>query len=45
MAKIKALSAAEAGVDVKKEDHSSIVGGIVSWYNHSGNQSGHSPEN
>jgi hypothetical protein len=23
---------------VDKEEHSSIVGGIASWYNHSGNQ-------
>jgi len=27
----------DAGEDVKKEEHSSIVGGIASWYNHSGN--------
>jgi hypothetical protein len=31
---------ADAGEDVKKEEHSSIVGGIASLYNHSGNQSG-----
>jgi hypothetical protein len=31
---------ADAGVDVEKEEHSSIVGGIASLYNHSGNQSG-----
>jgi hypothetical protein len=30
---------------VEKEEHSSIVGGIASWYNHSGNQSGGSSEN
>jgi hypothetical protein len=30
---------------LKKEEHSSIVGGIASWYNHSGNQSGDSSEN
>jgi len=30
--------------DVEKEEHSSIVGGIASWY-HSGNQSGGSSEN
>jgi hypothetical protein len=29
---------ADAGEDVEKEEHSSIVGGITSWYNHSGNQ-------
>jgi hypothetical protein len=31
--------------DVEKEEHSSIAGGIASWYNHSGNQSGVSSEN
>jgi hypothetical protein len=31
--------------DVEKEEHSSIVGGIASWYNHSGNQFGGSSEN
>jgi hypothetical protein len=36
---------ADAGEDVEKEEHSSIVGGIASWYNHSGNQSGGSTEN
>jgi hypothetical protein len=30
---------------VEKEEHSSIVSGIASWYNHSGNQSGGSSEN
>jgi hypothetical protein len=29
----------------QKEEHSSIVGGIASLYNHSGNQCGGSPEN
>ena len=29
----------------EKEEHSSIVGGIASLYNHSGNQSGSSSEN
>ena len=33
------------GEDVEKEEHSSIAGGIVSWYNHSGNQSGGYSEN
>jgi hypothetical protein len=28
---------ADAGEDVEKEEHSSIAGGIASWYNHSGN--------
>jgi hypothetical protein len=30
---------ANADEDVEKEEHSSIVGGIASLYNHSGNQS------
>jgi hypothetical protein len=30
---------ADAGKDVEREEHSSIVGGIASWYNHSGKQS------
>jgi len=34
----------DAGKDVKKEKHSSIVGGIANWHNHSGNQSGGSSE-
>ena len=29
---------ANAGENVEKEDHSSIAGGIASWYNCSGNQ-------
>jgi hypothetical protein len=29
---------ADAGEDVEKEEHSSIVGGIANWYNNSGNQ-------
>jgi hypothetical protein len=36
---------AYVGEDVEKEEHSSIAGGIVNWYNHSGNQSGGSSEN
>jgi hypothetical protein len=44
-AKIKAHVTADAGEDVEKEEHSSIAGGIASWYNHSGNQSGSSLEN
>jgi hypothetical protein len=36
---------ADAGKDVEKEEHSSIVGGIASLYNHSKNQSGGSSEN
>ena len=31
---------ADAGEDAEKEEHLSIVGGVVNWYNHSGNQSG-----
>jgi hypothetical protein len=29
---------------MEKEEHFYIVGGIASWYNHSGNQSGGSSE-
>jgi hypothetical protein len=36
---------ADAGKDVEKQEHSFIAGGIVSWYNHSGNQSGGFSEN
>jgi hypothetical protein len=36
---------ADAGEDVEKEEHSSIVGGSAGLYNHSGNQSGGSSEN
>jgi len=35
MAKIKIPATADAGEDVEKEEHSSIVGGIVDCYNHS----------
>jgi hypothetical protein len=45
IAKIKNQVTADAGEDVEKEEHSSIVGGIASLYNHSGNQSGSSSEN
>jgi hypothetical protein len=46
MAKIKKSQVtADAGEDVEKEEHSSIVGRIASWYNHSGNLSGSSSEN
>jgi hypothetical protein len=31
--------------DVEKEEHSSIAGGIESWYKHSGNHSQSSSEN
>jgi hypothetical protein len=30
---------------MENEEHASTVGGIASWYNHSGNQSGGSSEN
>jgi len=36
---------ADAGQDSEKEEHSSTVGGIVNWYNHSENQFGDSSEN
>jgi hypothetical protein len=36
---------ADAGEDVEKEKHSSIVGRTASLYNHSGSQSGGSSEN
>ena len=35
---------ADAGKDVEKEEHSSIIDGIASWYNHSGTQSEGSSE-
>jgi hypothetical protein len=37
MAKSKTQVTANAGEDVEKEEHSSIAGGIASWYNHSRN--------
>ena len=45
MAKTKIQVTADAGVDVEKEEHSFIVGGIAGLYKHSGNQSGGSSEN
>jgi hypothetical protein len=36
---------ADGGEDVEKEGHSSIVGGVASWYNHSENQFGGSSKN
>jgi hypothetical protein len=36
---------ADAGEDVEKEEHSSSIGGIESWYNHYENQFGSSSEN
>jgi hypothetical protein len=44
MAKIKTQVIADVGKDVEKK-HSSIAGGIKSWYNHSGDQTGSSSEN
>ena len=38
MAKMKIKVTADAGKDVEKEEHSSIVGGIASLYYHSGNR-------
>jgi len=46
IAKIKKTQmTTNAGEDVEKEKHSSIVVGIANWYNHSRNQSGGSSEN
>ena len=36
---------ADARQDAKKDEHSSIAGGIAGLYNHSGNQSGGASEN
>jgi hypothetical protein len=35
----------DADKDVEKKEHSSVAGGIASWYNRSGNQFGGSSEN
>jgi hypothetical protein len=45
MAKIKYAGASRCCKNVEKEEHSSIPGGIASWYNHSGNHSGSFLEN
>jgi hypothetical protein len=45
MAKIKNSGDSRCCEDVEKEEHSSIAGGIASWYNYSGNQFGGSSEN
>ena len=45
IAKIKNYVTADAGKDMEKGEHSSIVDGIASLYNHSENQSGSSSEN
>jgi hypothetical protein len=43
-AKIKTQVRADAGEDLEKEKHSSIVLCKASWYSHSGNQSAGSSE-
>jgi hypothetical protein len=45
IAKIKNQVTADIGEYGEKEEYSSFVGGIASWYNHSGNHSGGSSEN
>jgi hypothetical protein len=40
MAKIKNSVTADTGENVERVKHFSIVGGIASWYYHSGNHSG-----
>ena len=45
MTKIKSQMTAHASKDVEKEENSSTLGGVASWYNQSGNQSGTSSEN
>jgi hypothetical protein len=45
MLRSKAQMRVDVGEDVDKEEHSSIVGGIASCYNHSGHQSDGSSEN
>jgi hypothetical protein len=37
MLRSKTQVTTDAGKNVEEEEHSSIVGGIASWYNHSGN--------
>ena len=44
MAKIQNSGDSIGWQGCEKEEHSSIVGGIASWYNHCGNQSGNSSE-
>jgi hypothetical protein len=45
ISKSKTQVTADAGKDVEKEEHSSIAGGIASWYNYSENQSDGFSEN
>jgi hypothetical protein len=42
---IKSQGTADSHEGVEKEEYSSFVGGIASWYNHSGNQFVSSLEN
>jgi hypothetical protein len=44
LVKIKNSGDRDAGKDVEKEEHSSTVGWIASWFNFIGNQSGVSSE-
>jgi hypothetical protein len=39
------IALTHSGNDVEDKEHSSIAGGILSWYNHSGNHFGGSSEN
>jgi hypothetical protein len=45
MVKIKTQVTTDAVEGVEKEEYSSILGGMASWYNPSGNQSGGSSVN
>jgi len=45
VAELKSQVTTDAGEDVEKKEHSSIVGGIANWHNDSGNLSGGSSEN
>jgi hypothetical protein len=45
MVRSKIQMTADAGENVEKEEHCSIVGGTASLYNQSGNHSGGSSEN
>jgi hypothetical protein len=39
---VKVHVTADAGEDIEKKEHSSIVGGIGTWYTNSGNKPGSS---
>jgi len=45
MAKIKTSGDNTCCLDVEKNEHSSIAGGIANWHNYSGNHSKGSSEN